>query len=42
VPELTVPVVLVETPNGYLYQGYYYGDVEFPIEPVSPRRSIDS
>jgi LCP family protein required for cell wall assembly len=33
VPELTVPVVLVETPNGYLYQGYYYGDVEFPIEP---------
>ena len=33
VPELTLPVVLVETPNGYLYQGYYYGDVEFPIEP---------
>jgi LCP family protein required for cell wall assembly len=33
VPELTVPVVLVETPNGYLYQGYYYGDVEFPIQP---------
>jgi LCP family protein required for cell wall assembly len=33
VPELTVPVVLVETPSGYLYQGYYYGDVEFPIEP---------
>jgi LCP family protein required for cell wall assembly len=33
VPELTVPVVLVETRNGYLYQGYYYGDVEFPIDP---------
>lgn len=33
VPELTVPVVLVETPGGYLYQGYHYGDVEFPIEP---------
>jgi LCP family protein required for cell wall assembly len=33
VPELTVPVVLVETSGGYLYQGYYYGDVEFPIEP---------
>ena len=33
VPELTVPVVLVETPNGYLYQGYYYGDVELPIQP---------
>jgi LCP family protein required for cell wall assembly len=35
VPELTVPVVLVETPvdNGYLYQGYNYGDVEFPIDP---------
>jgi LCP family protein required for cell wall assembly len=32
VPELTVPVVLVET-GTYLYQGYYYGDVEFPIEP---------
>ena len=33
VPELTVPVVLVQTPEGYLYQGYYYGDVEFPIDP---------
>src|SRR3984957_3263639 len=33
VPELTVPVVLVETSGGYLYQGYYYGDVEFPINP---------
>lgn len=33
VPELTVPVVLVEAPGGYLYQGYRYGDVEFPIDP---------
>jgi LCP family protein required for cell wall assembly len=33
VPELTVPVVLVETAGGYLYQGYPYGDVEFPIDP---------
>ena len=32
VPELTVPTVLVET-GSYLYKGYYYGDVEFPIEP---------
>jgi LCP family protein required for cell wall assembly len=32
VPELTVPVVLVQT-GSYLYQGYYYGDVEFPLEP---------
>jgi hypothetical protein len=29
---LTVPVVLVQT-GSYLYQGYYYGDVEFPLEP---------
>jgi hypothetical protein len=28
-----MPVVLVETAGGYLYQGYYYGDVEFPINP---------
>jgi hypothetical protein len=33
VPELTMPVVLVETSGGYLYQGYYYGDVEFPLNP---------
>ena len=33
VPELTVPVVLVQAAGGYLYQGYYYGDVEFPIDP---------
>src|SRR5579863_7109799 len=34
VPELTVPVVLVETGlTGYVYQGYSYGDVEFPIDP---------
>ena len=32
VPELTVPVVLLQT-GGYVYQGYSYGDVEFPIEP---------
>ena len=32
VPELTIPVVLVQT-GSYLYQGYYYGDVEFPLEP---------
>ena len=32
VPEVTMPVVLVET-GSYLYQGYYYGDVEFPIGP---------
>jgi LCP family protein required for cell wall assembly len=32
VPEMTVPVVLVET-GSYLYKGYLYGDVEFPIEP---------
>ncbi len=32
VPQATMPVVLVET-GSYLYQGYYYGDVEFPIGP---------
>jgi LCP family protein required for cell wall assembly len=32
VPQLTMPVVLVET-GSYLYKGYKYGDVEFPIEP---------
>ena len=32
VPELTMPVVLLQT-GGYVYQGYSYGDVEFPIEP---------
>lgn len=31
VPEFTMPVALVET-GSYLYQGYYYGDVEFPIQ----------
>ncbi len=30
VPQVTLPVVLVQT-GSYLYQGYYYGDVEFPI-----------
>ena len=33
VPALTMPVVLVQTSGGYLFQGYYYGDVEFPINP---------
>ncbi|OYV65915.1 MAG: hypothetical protein B7X07_01290 [Actinobacteria bacterium 21-64-8] len=33
VPQLTYPVTLVET-GSYLYQGYYYGDVEFPVEPT--------
>lgn len=32
VPELTVPVVLLQT-GTYVYQGYPYGDVEFPFEP---------
>ncbi len=32
VPELTMPVVLVQT-GSYLYQGYYYGEVEFPLQP---------
>jgi LCP family protein required for cell wall assembly len=31
VPQLTMPVALVQT-GSYLYQGYYYGDVEFPIQ----------
>ena len=33
VPQATMPVVLVQT-GSYLYQGYYYGDVEFPIGPA--------
>ena len=33
VPQVTLPVVLVQT-GSYLYQGYYYGDVEFPIGPA--------
>ena len=32
VPELTMPVVLVQT-GSYLYKGYQYGEVEFPLEP---------
>ncbi len=32
VPQMTIPVVLVQT-GSYLYQGYYYGDIEFPIGP---------
>jgi LCP family protein required for cell wall assembly len=33
VPQLTYPVVEVET-GSYLYQGYHYGDVEFPVQPT--------
>jgi LCP family protein required for cell wall assembly len=33
VPQLTYPVVEVET-GSLLYQGYYYGDVEFPVQPT--------
>jgi LCP family protein required for cell wall assembly len=33
VPQLTYPVTDVET-NGFLYQGYNYGDVEFPVQPT--------
>jgi LCP family protein required for cell wall assembly len=32
IPQLTYPVVEVQT-GSLLYQGYYYGDVEFPIQP---------
>jgi LCP family protein required for cell wall assembly len=32
-PQFTYPVILVET-GSYLYQGYYYGDVEFPLQPT--------
>ena len=30
--QLTFPILTVET-GSYLYQGYYYGDVEFPVQP---------
>ncbi|MHB1088491.1 MAG: LCP family protein [Acidimicrobiales bacterium] len=30
--QFTYPVVTVQT-GSYLYQGYYYGDVEFPVQP---------
>lgn len=33
VPQLTYPVTLVQT-GSYLYQGYYYGDVAFPVQPT--------
>jgi LCP family protein required for cell wall assembly len=33
VPQLTYPVTDVET-DGFLYQGYNYGDVEFPVQPT--------
>jgi LCP family protein required for cell wall assembly len=32
IPQLTYPVVEVQS-GSLLYQGYYYGDVEFPIQP---------
>ena len=32
IPQFTFPVIQVET-GSYLYQGYYYGDVEFPVQP---------
>jgi LCP family protein required for cell wall assembly len=33
VPQVTYPVIGVET-GTYLYQGYYYGDVVFPVQPT--------
>lgn len=33
VPQLTYPVTDVET-DGFLYQGYNYGDVELPVQPT--------
>ncbi|MFZ1062812.1 MAG: LCP family protein [Acidimicrobiales bacterium] len=33
IPQLTYPVVEVQT-GSLLYQGYYYGDVEFPEQPT--------
>ena len=32
-PQLTYPVLVVYSPNGYIYHGYSYGDVEFPVQP---------
>ncbi len=32
VPQFTYPVVTVEV-GSYLYKGYYYGDIEFPLQP---------
>ncbi len=32
VPQFTFPVVTVEV-GSYLYKGYYYGDIEFPLQP---------
>jgi LCP family protein required for cell wall assembly len=39
VPQVTYPVLEVET-GSYLYQGYYYGDVEFPVQPTG-RNTVD-
>jgi LCP family protein required for cell wall assembly len=33
IPQLTYPVVEVQN-GSLLYQGYYYGDVEFPVQPA--------
>ena len=33
IPQLTYPVVEVQN-GSLLYRGYYYGDVEFPIQPT--------
>lgn len=33
VPQLTYPTLEVEV-GSYPYQGYYYGDVEFPVQPT--------
>jgi LCP family protein required for cell wall assembly len=33
VPQLTYPVVVDLSPNGYTYKGGPYGDVEFPVQP---------
>lgn len=33
VPQVTYPVIEVET-GSLLYRGYYYGDVEFPVQPT--------
>jgi LCP family protein required for cell wall assembly len=34
VAQETFPVVVVNTPNGYQYKGYPYGDIVFPVLPT--------
>ena len=34
VAQETFPVVGVNSPNGYQYQGYFYGSIVFPVEPT--------